>query len=532
MTFTDTDTEAEGDSGYDYEKVTPEQASILLFAISVVALCGIVYELIIGTVSSYLLGNSVYQFSVTIGFFMFAMGIGSYLSKFLRGNLIQNFIYVEILLALVGGICSLTLFFAFPFSPGLYQTVMFAFILAIGTLVGLEIPLLTRVLAASSGTRRSIANVMSLDYLGALIGSVAFPLLLLPGLGLLRSSFAIGLINIFVAFLSVVFLRDFLPKPKRLMVLVGIALAFLGGLTLIGDRLTSIAQQHLYFDKVLWKKQTPYQSLVVTRDWQRKDLRLFIDGHIQFSQTDEYRYHEALVHPVMSLPGKAETILVMGGGDGLAIRELLKYPSVKRIDLVDLDPAMTQMGKSFAPLVKLNKGSMNDPRVHVHNEDAFLFVRREGPAFDRVILDFPDPHNEAIAKLYSVEFYAMLARRMSADGALVTQSSSPFFARRTFWSIAKTLEEDFAAIKSYQISVPAFGLWGFNMARKSAGPMSGPIKVSTRFLTDEVMRAAGVFGKDVARPQDVMPNSIFEPKLYQVYLDDLEGDASFLKGLL
>lgn len=200
-----------------YEELPPAQAMVLLFSIAVVALCGIVYELIIGTISSYLLGNSVYQFSLTIGFFMFAMGIGSYLSKFIYGNLIRNFIYVEIALSIVGGICSLALFFAFPFSPGLYQAVMFGFILTIGTLVGLEIPLLTRILTQVSGTRRSIANVMSIDYVGALIGSVAFPLMLLPNLGLMRASFAIGLINICVAFLSVVFLRQFIPDPRRVL---------------------------------------------------------------------------------------------------------------------------------------------------------------------------------------------------------------------------------------------------------------------------------------------------------------------------
>ena len=515
-----------------YEDLPPAQSVVLLFAIAVVALCGIVYELIIGTISSYLLGNSVYQFSLTIGFFMFAMGIGSYLSKFIYGNLIRNFIYVEIALSVVGGICSLALFFAFPFSPGLYQAVMFGFILAIGTLVGLEIPLLTRILTQVSGTRRSIANVMSLDYIGALIGSVAFPLMLLPGLGLMRASFAIGLINICVAFFSVLFLRHFIPGSQRVLAVVLGAFVLLVGLTLASDRLTSMARDHLYFDKVIWEKQTPYQNLVMTRDWKRTDLRLFIDGHIQFSQTDEYRYHEALVHPVMSLPGAAQTILVMGGGDGLALREILKYPAVKRIDLVDLDPDMTRLGKEFAPLVRLNRASLSDPRVHIHNEDAFVFIRREGAAYDRVILDFPDPHNEAISKLYSLEFYKMVLQRLAADGAIVTQSSSPFFARRTFWTIEKTLGEIFASTTSYQIAVPAFGLWGFNIARQTPAGGAGGFAVATRFLDDETFKAAKIFSKDIARPEDLTANSIFEPNLYQIYIQDLQGQAPALDELL
>lgn len=511
-----------------YRDLPSTQAFVLLVSISIVALCGIVYELIIGTVSSYLLGNSIYQFSLTIGFFMFAMGIGSYLSKFLVGNLIKNFIYVEIVLAVVGGVCSLALFFAFPFSPGLYRTIMFGFILAIGTLVGLEIPLLTRILVPRSGTRRSIANVMSLDYIGALVGSVAFPLMLLPGLGLLRSSFAIGLINIFVAFLSVIFLRQYLPDVRRILIVVAGAFLLLAGLTLAGDRLTSFAQQHLFFDKIIWQKQTPYQKLVVTRDWQRKDLRLFIDGHIQFSQMDEHRYHEALVHPVMNLSGKAENILVMGGGDGLAVRELLKYANIKHIDLVDLDPEMTALGQQFAPMVRLNKESLHDPRVHIFNEDAFIFIRRKGRLYDRVILDFPDPHNEAIAKLYSLEFYTMLSRRMSQNGAVVTQSSSPFFARKTFWAIRATLEKVFAGSQSYQIAVPAFGLWGFNIARKNQSLAVDNIEVKTRFISNSTYEAALVFSKDISRPAGLIANSIFEPILYQFYLNDMQGEKSAL----
>jgi spermidine synthase len=270
----------------------------------------------------------------------------------------------------------------------------------------------------------------------------------------------------------------------------------------------------------------------MTRDWKSTDLRLFIDGHIQFSQTDEYRYHEALVHPVMSLGGQAETILIMGGGDGLALREILKYPAVKRIDLVDLDPDMTRIGKEFAPLVRLNRSSLSDPRVHIYNEDAFIFIRRKGIAYDRVILDFPDPHNEAISKLYSLEFYQMLSRRLSADAAIATQSSSPFFARRTFWTIEKTLAEIFPSTTSYQIAIPAFGVWGFNIARKAPASGTNRISVPTRFLDDRAFEAAKVFGKDISQPDDLTANSIFEPTLYQTYIQDLQGRTPALDELL
>ncbi len=525
-----TDKDTISEDGNRYVDLPPRQTLVLLLSIAAVALCGIVYELIIGTISSYLLGNSVYQFSLTIGFFMFAMGIGSYLSQFLIGQLVRNFVYVEIALAVVGGICSLVLFFVFPIAPALYSAVQFGFILAIGTLVGLEIPLLTRILAQASGTRKSIANVMSLDYVGALVGSVAFPLFLLPSLGLMRASFAIGLINIAVALLSAIYLKDYIANANRMIAMVLAVLVGLVGLTLAADRLTSIAQDHLYFDKVIWHKQTPYQSLVVTRDYKRQDLRLFIDGHIQFSEMDEHRYHEALVHPVMSVAGPARRILVLGGGDGMAVRELLKHPQIERIDLVDIDPEMTRIGKEFQPIVRLNHHSLQDERVHIFNEDAFTFITRDGLPYDRIIIDFPDPHNEAISKLYSVEFYAMLKKRLSDSGALVTQSSSPFFARKTYWTIAATLGDRFKETVSYQIAIPAFGLWGFHISGNTLTGV-GNVKVPTRFLTNETFQAATVFGKDIQQPKKKLrPNSIFAPNLYDTYLTDLRGDGGLFKG--
>lgn len=504
-----------------YADLPRDKAGVLLGSILVVALCGIVYELIIGTVSSYLLGNSVVQFSLTIGFFMFAMGIGSWLSRFIGGRLIEAFVWVEMALAIVGGLCSLTLFLVFPFAPWFYKTVMFAFIFAIGALVGLEIPLLTRVLAERTGTRRSIADVMSLDYVGALIGSVAFPLLLLPSLGLIASSFAIGLINVAVAFLSVLWLRDHLARPRRMLWAVAAILVLLVVLAAAASRLTAFAQQHLYFDRVVWSKQTPYQTLVMTQNWRRDDLRLFIDGHVQFSQYDEHRYHEALVHPAMASGPAPRSVLVLGGGDGLAVREILKWPSVERIDLVDIDPEMTRIGAEFPPLVSLNQGALSSPMVHVTNADAFVFIREAGRRWDRIIIDFPDPHNEAISKLYSVEFYTLVRGALAEGGVVISQSSSPYVSRRTFWTIRRTMEEVFGRTASFHIAVPAFGIWGFNLAFAGASKELAPMPEGLKFISPRVFVAGKVFPPDTDRPEGLAPNTIFHPRLYEIYLRDL-----------
>lgn len=494
----------------------------MLISILVVALCGIAYQLIISTVSSYLLGNSVYQFSLTIGFFMFSMGVGSYLSKLLSDNLIQNFIVIEIAISLVGGVCSLLLMMTFPYARALYETTMFSLIFIIGALVGMEIPLLTGILSFKKSIRNSIADVMSLDYIGALIGSVAFPLLLLPHLGLLRSSFAIGLISILTALTSIYFFRKFIKFPKVWAAIsIGIML-LLTLFTIFGTQLTSFAEKHLYFDQIIFKKQTPYQRIVVTKALSSDDYRLYIDGHIQFSARDEYRYHEALVHPLMSVPGKRENVLILGGGDGLAAREILKYEDVVRIHLVDIDPEMTRISKTLPMLASLNNNSLEHPKLTIYNEDAFSFINQPGVLYDRVIIDMPDPHNEAINKLYSKEFYTMIRKRLSPRGIVVSQSSSPFFTHKTFWGIEKTLDAVFDDTLSYHFTVPSFGLWGFNMARANASiPKEFNFDVDTRFLTQQSMQAAMVFAKDTDKIK-VPVNSIMEPKLYQLYLEDLK----------
>ncbi|MFT4924277.1 MAG: spermidine synthase [Phenylobacterium sp.] len=503
--------------------ITQQQSAILLISILIVALCGITYELIIGTVSSYLLGNSVYQFSLTIGFFMFSMGVGSYLSKFFGDQLLRNFIIIEIWIALIGGAASLLLFMAFPLVNALYNLVMYSLILLIGALVGMEIPILTTLLSERSSTKDSIANVLSIDYVGALIGSVAFPLILLPQLGLIRSSFAIGLINILTAMVNIWFFRDQLKRPKLLLLFSGAIMSTLVVFLFMGSFLTSFAEQHLYFDQIVYTKQTQYQRIVVTESHRTKEQRLYIDGHIQFSARDEYRYHESLVHPVMSQSGKRDNILILGGGDGLAAREVLKYADVKLIHLVDIDPEMTRIAREFPLLKKLNKGSLDHDKLTVFNQDAFTFINQAGILYDRVIIDMPDPHNEAINKLYSREFYKMVKRRMAADGFVVSQSSSPFFTRRTFWCIEQTMDHIFDQTASFQVTVPAFGLWGFNMGSMNGGFVKDyQFDIATRYLNSATMAAAMVFSEDTSKiPSPV--NSIMEPKLYQLYIEDLEG---------
>lgn len=503
------------------EALTARQTTVLLISILIVALCGIVYELIIGTVSSYLLGNSVYQFSLTIGFFMFAMGVGSLISKYFDDQYVRNFIIIEIAIALIGGVSSILLFMTFPFARVLYELVMYSLILMIGALVGMEIPILTTLLSQKASMKDSIANVMSLDYVGALIGSVAFPLLLLPSLGLVQSSFAIGLINIFVATLNVFIFRRQLKHFRRMLEACILILVLLVGCIFYGNHITSFAEKHLYFDQIVYTKQTKYQKLVVTRSTTNREQRLYIDGYIQFSSRDEYRYHEYLVHPVLSIPGPRKNVLILGGGDGLAAREILKYPDIELIHLVDIDPEMVRIGRELPMLTRLNQKSLSSDKLTAFSEDAFSFINQPGILYDRVIIDMPDPHNEAINKLYSREFYTMIKRRLAPGAIIVTQSASPFFTRHVYWCIEETLAEVFGHTMSYHTSLPSFGIWGFNMARNGAEfPDSIDFDIPTQAITNETMLAATVFAKDISKVSSPV-NSIMEPKLYQLYIDDL-----------
>ena len=234
-------------------------------------------------------------------------------------------------------------------------------------------------------------------------------------------------------------------------------------------------------------------------------------------------YHEALVHPVMLYGKEPENILLLGGGDGLATREILRHASVKQIDLVDLDPEMTWLGTEYAPLVRLNQDALANDKVTIHNMDAFLYVRDTDKIYDRVIIDFPDPHNEALSKLYSSEFYAMLSRVVAEDGVIISQSSSPFFAHRAYWTIGRTMDVIFQDRESFHITVPSFGQWGFHIAHKGKRAPMRPFPDELVSLSEPIFNAAKTFPKDIVEPKDLKPNSIFEPILYHIYNEDLKS---------
>ncbi|WP_192820467.1 polyamine aminopropyltransferase [Rufibacter sp. LB8] len=474
--------------------------ALLLFSVFVVATCGLVYELVAGTLASYLLGDSVTQFSTIIGVYLFSMGIGSYFSKFFHKNLVAWFIQVEVLVALVGGFSSTILFLLFD-RVASFQIVLYMLVSLTGILVGLEIPLIMRILEHRYEFKDLVSKIFTFDYIGALLASVIFPLVLMPHLGLLRTSYFFGLLNAGVAlWLCFYFTKEIRGINYLKVSCVVSILCLLAGFVL-SDRILAFTESLTYSDKIIHSVQSPYQRIVLTKN--DREIRLFLNGNLQFSSADEYRYHEALVHPGLNSVPNPKKVLVLGGGDGFAVREVLKYASVEKVVLVDLDKAVTDLFSSYPTLTVLNQKALHSKKVTIINADAFKWLKDQNQEqFDFVVIDFPDPANYAIGKLYSNTFYKVLRAAIRPGGAVVIQATSPFVAPNAYWCVVNTLASCGFKTLPYHAHVPSFGDWGFVLAAPDK-----PVQVNSQFLaqlkfldkpTFEQMR---VFPKDMPARQ-------------------------------
>jgi spermidine synthase len=492
---------------------------VLFVTIFVVGLCTIVYELLIGSVSSYFLGDSIKQFSITIGLSMAAMGVGTLLSRSINGNLFQWFIFVEILLGLIGGLSVPFLFAAYSLTT-LYYPIMITLIVIIGILIGLEIPLLTRIMEKTYVLRENISNVLSLDYLGALGATLLFPFILLPFFGIFKSSLIIGSLNVLIGLFNFWYFRKYIEinNAPRLKISISAITILIIGMLFWSQNLINAWETNVYEDRVILSKQSNYQKIVITKH--KEDIRLYLDGHLQFSSIDEYRYHESLVHIPLSLMKYPENILVLGGGDGLAVREILKYPDVKTITVVDLDPEITRLGLTNNLFLKLNHSSLKDEKVQIKNVDGFKFLEDSSQYYDVIIADLPDPKTAALARLYSKEFYKLAIKKLSKQGIFVTQSTSPFFAKKAFWSIHNTVQASgFKFVRPYHTYVPSFGDWGFVMASKIKLDYKRlSLKVQTKYLDKSNIKPLFVFSKDL-KADNIRPSSLNQPIVLSYYLE-------------
>ena len=497
----------------------------LLASVFVVAACGLVYELAAGTLASYLLGDSILQFSTVIGTYLFAMGVGSYLSRFFERQLIAHFLRIELLVGLVGGLMPAALFALQSLAAPSFRFALYAMVLWVGILVGLEIPLVMRILKQQlrgsgpqrQGLKNLVSQVLTFDYLGALAVSIAFPLLLVPQLGLIRTGVFFGLLNAGVAVWALWLfrgqLRQFAAHALACALVVAALLAALAG----ADRITTWAEDRFYADPVLYSETSAYQRVVVTSS--KQGVRLFLNGNLQFHSRDEYRYHEALVHPAMAAHGAPRQVLVLGGGDGMAVREVLKYPSVEQVTLVELDPHMTQLFATQPLLRQLNGDALLSPKLRIVNADAFAWLEQNTGSFDVIVVDFPDPTNFSIGKLYTSSFYRLIDQHLGASGYGVVQTTSPLIARKSFWTVATTIEAAGLATTPYHAHVPSFGEWGFILASRRPYKLPGSLPSGLRFLSVADLPTLFNFPLDMARvPTEV--NRLSNQVLVQTFEEE------------
>ncbi|MFP4305723.1 MAG: polyamine aminopropyltransferase [Desulfococcaceae bacterium] len=508
--------------------MAPGRGTILKIALFATGCAGIVAEFVLSTLATYLIGNAIVQWTLVMSLMLFAMGLGSRISRSFRSDLIDAFIYVEIALSLL---CAASAMVAYGLAAltEYVEVIIYLQAAAIGVLIGCEIPLVTRINETFEELRVNISGVMEKDYYGALFGGLLFAFVALPHLGLTYTPVILGTVNFLVAALV---LWRFFPMTRRPRVLIS-AFVFAGaGLAAVGALsrpVITYGEQRKYQDQVVYARQTPYQKIVMTR-W-RDDYWLFLNGQQQFSTVDEEKYHEPLVHPAMAVPPAVRDVLIVGGGDGLAAREVLKYPGVERLALVDLDPAMTELGRSHPLLRSFNDGALLDPRVRIVNRDAAEFLETGGERFDAILIDLPDPDSIELMHVYSRKFYRMAHRRLNRGGVLAAQATSPFFAHRAFLCILKTIRASGFSALPYRNPVPTMGEWGWAIGIREEDGDRKTLRsrllaadfetVPTRFINRDAMISMLHFGKGVVgdeRLAEVAINTEFHPVLFRYYL--------------
>jgi len=495
--------------------------ALLLASVAACAACGLIYELALLTLSTSLAGGGIVATSLIVAGYVAALGAGALLIKPLLHRAAVVFVTVETVLALVGGLSATALYLTFAY----FDTSLGVLVLAtglIGALVGAEVPLLMTLLqqgrtSEATDSGRILANLNAADYLGALLGGLAWPFLLLPALGMIRGAAVTGMVNLVAAALLALFLLRHLMSRRALMfslLLLAAAAAVLAALLFGSRHIETTARQALYSDPIIAYERSDYQEIVVTR--RGDDTRLYLDGGLQFSTRDEYRYTESLVYP--ALQDDTRSVLILGGGDGLAARELLRVPTIEHIVQVELDPEVLQLARTA--LSGINDHSLADPRVHVIVDDAMSWLRDDHPeipggGFDAVLVDLPDPDTPALGRLYSMEFYGLAARVLAPDGRMVVQSGSPYFTTDAYWRTVASVRAAGLAVTPYHVYVPTFGGWGFTLAAHGDTPPPPRLPdrlPDLRFLDQAVMDSAVVFPEDMG-PRNPEPSTLAHPRI-------------------
>lgn len=507
-------------------KTANRTSTLLKAALFATGLAGIVSEYTLSTLATYFLGDSVFQFTMIVSIMLFSMGIGSRLSKNIEENLLEKFVWIEFGLSCIASNVTVIVYTIFAFY-GDTTFVIYLLSVCVGLLIGMEIPIVVRLNEDFQSLRVNISSALENDYYGSLAGGAFFAFIGLPILGLTFTPLVLGAVNFCVAILFIMVIWQEIERPqKRRLCLYAVITSLVLVLTgIFSERVVKWGDHIRYNDTVVYSEQTRYQKIVMT--YQNGNYWLFLNGHQQLSTVDEELYHEPLVHPIMLLHEKPQDILVLGGGDGAAVRELLKHASVRSITLVDLDPSMTHLAKSNSILLNINDGALNDAKVEVINQDGFTYLESKYAHFDIIIADFPDPRTVDLGRLYTREFYWLCKNALRTNGLMITQAGSPYYAERAYECIDKTMEAAGFNTLLLHNQVPSLGEWGWVLgAKNQALDLKEQLKqasieeIPTKWLNDDALISLCSFGKQVfpKRYQTVAINKLHEPVLYKYYL--------------
>ena len=491
---------------------------VLLGSVFIVAGCGLAYELIMSTAAAFFLGDTVFQFSLTIGIFLAALGFGAFISRGIQRDLLRAFVLIEIAVGCVGGISAGMIYISYGWSNSV-RGVTILFPILVGVLVGMEIPLLTRILAWRSLWKDALSNVLSFDYLGGLAVALLYPLVLLPGLGIVRSALVFGVLNGTTALATALVFRKHSTDVRRLIPLAALTLVLLFGALAGAGMLVRGVEKVASGGQVVAAFRTVYQRVVLAKH--RNRIGLFLDGHLQFSSADEARYHEAFAHPAMGATPARRNVLIIGGGDGLLAREILRYPDVKKVTLVDIDRELVRFCRTEKLIVAQNKGALSEPRLHFVATDGFVWLQGTAQRFDRIFIDLPDPRTEGVARLYSVEFFAIVRKHLRPHGVVAVQATTPYYLPRVFWSIVTSMEQAGLAVVPAHVNVPSIGEWGFAFgSTEKRRYQDVQLPAGLAFLSPAALPALFVWPLDLPR-RNVEANHFDRP----VILDYYKGDT-------
>ncbi|MDH5388709.1 MAG: polyamine aminopropyltransferase [Gammaproteobacteria bacterium] len=547
---------------------TPRLLPVLLaFCMFSTGASGLVNEYVLATITTYILGNSIEQFSIVIASMMLMMGISGFVqSRMSDNNLIYKFIGVEVVMAVLGGFAPLAIYGAFAYFEYNFAVVHYFFVLSVGFLIGFEIPIVMRIINQQQiSLKTNLAIVYAMDYVGAFVGAIIWVKILLKFYPLTEISFIVAGFNFAIALITVTyFIFTGIIKHRVTTAIIMLMTVLILVVGYLNNRdISSLFEQHFYDDPIILKTTTKYQHIVLTENKQLGDIRLYINGNTQFSSLDEKRYHDLLVHPVMSIANMPEHALILGGGDGLALRELLKYKNLKSITLVDLDPDMIKLASENPRLRKLNKDAFQNARLHVrppgnvnavnvkgvylesedswtkklqsewvatvdvYTIDADQFIRsKNDQRWDVVIIDFPDPSSVELSKLYSKQFYRKLRTHLTSNAFVSIQSTSPYHSKESFLTIGNTLRSAGFNVLPYRQNIPSFGDWGFHLAwtsSESEKAIKNSLKtietfiVNTDYVTPELMLASFAFGKGELTSKTNCVNTVMFPCLLTNY---------------